>query len=458
MKLRIPDDWDGETFCHYSVCWPDSVLWAGILRGFLTLPQRGRTWDERSGSIIDAQAVGRQITELNLDLKGCLMACNDPALENALLAIAAAIEASASGGGVTINNSGCGTCDFGSPTSNVNVQTTVVLPDGSQWQVFGEQTIAELGPGEFPPAYPTLAAYDADKCAKANQMIDDWIASLDRLGNTSWTTGAIGAAIILACLVGVITVPPAVIPLLLFALTANQTLAAFIIQLENQLVEHRSEAVCILYTGDSVTAIISSIADLLDALIALIPGSGTVATILRSVALWLLSGDTLNLLFTSQARNNFPAADCSDCATTVTCFEFETEQSLLGWSVIDQTGGTVALSVVGQGMQIVTGSPTNAQNTVISSPLVAYTIQTGDQFVILYTADPVPYGRALWMTLDGVRTEIINEGTIVDHLLCASVPLTAHAGKVVSDIEIAINRAGGGTWVIRRAGFNCACP
>lgn len=458
MKFPIPDDWDGESYCDFAVCWPDSEKWRGLLRGLISLTQRGWTWDERTGSILDIQTIGKAIVEKNLDLRACLMACDNTEIADALNNIAAALQ-NAGGQPITVNVSSgsCGGCDFTDSQSTVNVQTTVVLGDGSTWQVFGEQPMAELGPGEFPPEYPNLGAYDADKCAKANKIVDDFIASLENFANTNWTVGVIGAAVILGCVVGLITVPAATIPLLLFALTANVGITALLLQFKVLVGDNKQDLVCILAEGDNIVNIIELAADFFDTLIALIPGSGTLAVVIRSIALWLLNADTLGYLFTGNAAEVYPDADCSACATELECFDFEAEQDLLGWVVTDETGGSVDLTIVAQGMQVSTGAVTDSLHTVFSSPSLNYTIQTGDIFYILYTNDPVPYGRTLWMTLDGIRTVVISEGTIVDHLVCAPAPLESFVGQVVTDIEISINRFGGGTWIIRRAGFNCPC-
>lgn len=63
--VPIPDDWDGETWDCMLLAWPSSVQWYAILRGLLTTPGRGRFWDERSGSILAVQAIGREIEERN---------------------------------------------------------------------------------------------------------------------------------------------------------------------------------------------------------------------------------------------------------------------------------------------------------------------------------------------------------------------------------------------------------
>lgn len=78
--IPIPSDWDGETWECFSVQWPDSQLYRGLLLGQLTALTRGRFWDERSGSIIDAQQVGLEIQARNIDLEKVLMTCNEDAL------------------------------------------------------------------------------------------------------------------------------------------------------------------------------------------------------------------------------------------------------------------------------------------------------------------------------------------------------------------------------------------
>lgn len=77
MKVTIPGDWDGASWCRWSICWPDSDLWKAILFGFLTTAQRGRFWDENSGNIKQAQEIGRQIFDNNFPLECVIMSCSD---------------------------------------------------------------------------------------------------------------------------------------------------------------------------------------------------------------------------------------------------------------------------------------------------------------------------------------------------------------------------------------------
>ena len=63
MKVPIPSDWDGQSWDNICLQWPSSPEWFGILLGFITQASRGRFWNERTGTITDAQAIGREIFE-----------------------------------------------------------------------------------------------------------------------------------------------------------------------------------------------------------------------------------------------------------------------------------------------------------------------------------------------------------------------------------------------------------
>jgi hypothetical protein len=77
MKLPIPEDWDGVSWQCIEVQWPDSVQYRGLLLGVLSLLTRGRLWDESTGTIRDAQAVGWQIFNRNYPLTECTVCDSD---------------------------------------------------------------------------------------------------------------------------------------------------------------------------------------------------------------------------------------------------------------------------------------------------------------------------------------------------------------------------------------------
>jgi len=71
MRMPIPDDWNGEDWRCIQLQWPDSPLWVALLVGLLTMPSRGRFWDERTGNIREVQGIAEQIFTANFPLVGC---------------------------------------------------------------------------------------------------------------------------------------------------------------------------------------------------------------------------------------------------------------------------------------------------------------------------------------------------------------------------------------------------
>lgn len=71
MKLPIPDDWDGQTYECFQIQWPNSTLWIALLNGWLSQLGRGRTWNENTGSILAAMAIGEEIWRRNQPLITC---------------------------------------------------------------------------------------------------------------------------------------------------------------------------------------------------------------------------------------------------------------------------------------------------------------------------------------------------------------------------------------------------
>ena len=314
-KAVIPDDWEGE-YCCYAISWPKSPQWEAVLRGIVTIPRTGRFWDENTGYIKGTQAIVEPTLNWNLQLWEVIMSCGDTGIADALqnIAVALAMQAQAGSGG----SGGCGgngstgaSSSYCFSGTNVQVQTTITFPDGTNWPMFGNEPIAELPEGSFPNEYDDLAHYDRDKCAKANKIVDDYIATMRNIALTSWVTGAIGAAGIVGALVGVITLPAVVIPLLLFALVANQTLVLALNALAEAIEENKNDLICILYEGETIIAVTEGINEFLDDLITSIPAASGIAVIVKSVALWLIGSDVLNMLFTNAAIDAYPDASCA---------------------------------------------------------------------------------------------------------------------------------------------------
>lgn len=60
MKVPIPDDWQeaDDGYILGLVCIPNSQMWRSLVRGKIQELTRGRVWDEQTGIIKQAQAVG----------------------------------------------------------------------------------------------------------------------------------------------------------------------------------------------------------------------------------------------------------------------------------------------------------------------------------------------------------------------------------------------------------------
>ena len=70
-QVRIPDDWDGESFTVAMLCVPDSPIWRATVMGAISALSLGRYWDASTGTVTDAQAIGWEIAE------GLSMDCNE---------------------------------------------------------------------------------------------------------------------------------------------------------------------------------------------------------------------------------------------------------------------------------------------------------------------------------------------------------------------------------------------
>lgn len=303
MKLPIPADWDGESWCRWAICWPDSEGWEAILRGFVTLPQRGWTWDERTGSILAVQETGREITAQNLPFSGVFMACNDTELVAAFSDIALAIR--------YLADKQC--CDNLQIDVQGGFQGTITQGSGEVVPIYGSEPPIGLPPGEIPPTYDDPAVYDADKCRLANQIIDGLTGTLTKMA-------AFGTfnAVTLAILIGIsiptsIVFPPAMIPTAISVLIILTGSLFLIAQLNAAILADRDNWVCWLYEGENTQQIIGYLADAIDIILAAIPVAGTIAWALKALVLVLVNSNTLNQLFSGAPVAPGGSTDCSGC-------------------------------------------------------------------------------------------------------------------------------------------------
>lgn len=299
MKLPIPDDWQGE-WCNWSICWPDSPSWEAILMGFLTLPQRGRTWDERTGSVRDVQAIGRMITDENLPLWGCIMSCRDTGISDAIRYLAdrlATIEFCCNGAGPGPGIIGGGTGGSGGTTGPASE-----VDDGDT-------------SGDPPEGWETWEAYFANKCDAAHWIIGQWRDDLERAQQATFYAGMATTVAIRLLALAILTPIPGD-ELVLMAATVIAAVGAGLISavlegLEAVFTGFYDELVCALYEAENVAAAEAAVRGVFEARLDIdVPlAEGWALSLLRH---WL-TADNLNRLFEPNEDISYPAGDCSAC-------------------------------------------------------------------------------------------------------------------------------------------------
>lgn len=313
MNFPIPGDWDGESWCKWAVCWPDSELWRGFLRGLISLPARGWTWDASTGDLMSAIETGKEIRAANLPLVGSLMSCNDENLAIAFTDIAAAIRMLAA------RSSAHGCCDTPEIVIQNSIQNFVVQPvGGNPIPVYGSEPTLGLGPGEFPPEFETEEDFNLAKCQVAHMIIDRFIKTLRDLGSiTNFDFYALGGAVV--AIIGFnLAFPPALIPTLIGAMIILAAAAYYLPQMADYVQDNRNEWICMLYEGESTELIIGAIADAADLGVAFISAAGPLGTAVKLIVMVVLNGDNVNELFRGLAASGYPDAEC-DCGDWWTC-------------------------------------------------------------------------------------------------------------------------------------------
>lgn len=291
-KNPIPSDWDGTSWCSRVVCWPDSTLWNGILMGLFTSPQRGRFWDEKTGTITDVQVVGREIFDRNSDLEECCMACTEAT------SVADAIIAAMSSFGGTSGVCGCGSGGAGSeepPDSPIEPG-----PPGQQQ-------------GDPPPGFDTWADYEDYKCAIATWIVESIQTDL------AWYETINIVTIALSSVIGALITPipfddvAAIIGLMLTLslegvfLTAVQDIGAAV-------AADFDDFVCALYQAPNAEEAKANWDEQVDTSIDAQTGA-FYAFVEKGILAAMVSNAAINKLFDEDIalRNTIEPGDCSGC-------------------------------------------------------------------------------------------------------------------------------------------------
>jgi len=289
----IPDDWSGD-YCRYAICWPKSPQWEAILRGVLTLPATGRFWDEHTGVITEAQSVMKETFDYNLHLKGVIMACDDPGLSEIAAAIRLVATSMQSGAG-----DGC--CE--KPASAGGGQTEPAL-----------DTTLEGNPTTDPPpqGFETWEEFYNDKCATAQDIVDQLVFSLGRIALQNFGVMTIDAISVSLAILITLTISAEIIialAALLIAIAAEIVITTLI----SIINDNEADLVCQLYKGESAdgsfTLFHSALGDYVDNVIA-DPVEGFAA---KAIARYMVNHQVVNRLYTKDLTRIWPASDCTSC-------------------------------------------------------------------------------------------------------------------------------------------------
>jgi len=267
-RTPIPNDWDGVSWCCSVVEWPDSPLYRAIFVGLLTTPTRGRFWDERTGSILDVQAIGEEIENRNFS-EECQMGCMED-LVNAVNTLALSLTSSIANSG----NCGCagtgGAGIFENPASSF-------IDDGSN----------------LPDGYGDRVEYLSAKCKLANYILDRWVVDLTNIRqiNVAGMTSEV-LAIVLGGLL-LLSVPFALIIGLVGALLALVAISidAFVDALDELIAWVEGLDVCLLYSAVSAIEAKQNLFDALDA------QTFTNDALTKELGEYFINFNTLNILF-----------------------------------------------------------------------------------------------------------------------------------------------------------------
>lgn len=421
MEMPIPSDWDGETYCKYEVCWPDSTNWKAILRGLVTEPARGWFWDANSGNLLETLSKFRATMVNNIELREVILSCNDEQFERLIAALNAInLSVSVSGGGGCCPDGGGGIQPPAQPGTEGETP-----PPG-----FEEPTDSEgnpIAPGSLP--------YQTRKCKVANLIHFQNVAIIDKIIASdflTWTAETYGFAltqlqlIALSYLLGELATPwPIVDGLLAVIVGWSSGLLSELLgetdmdELKLALEDNEQELVCAIYNSQSA---IQATNDYLQVL-----ADNGVSIGNRQVMLAIMVPKLVNLAFFRDAQKeaiedaitNFVGpVDCDLCGGCDDANDviFDFVDSITGWTL--QPGVTFSdanyNTLVGAGVlswnepnesiQLAMGSGTpNSRMTAIVP--ISHTIQEGDGF---YCQTQVAVGT---ITFNWFLAE--NDGTVI---------------------------------------------
>lgn len=344
--LPIPDDWSGTEWCRFSICWPKSPQWRQILAGFITTPSLGRAWDGATGTITDAQQIGREIVENNLPWRYTIMAtCDDGTLlADAMRYLADRLYSKpccpSGGTGVTPGN-------YGGPGT--------VGTGGTD-----EPATPDIDPQDPTPpdGYETWDAYFTDLCDKATWLVNTMDDDLGRLttaqlvGVTALTLAPILVTLFLTPIPGarIFAIASLLIAIASYGLSTLTTL-------KSTFAGAKDDLICALYTANGPAsgraAFLGVIRDALEA------ATVDPVQVEYGVTLtdFILSDDGLNIVYTLQPGRTFAAGDCSGCEAVGPMRFYYANSDVSVWTPLSYTRDANTFTLGAVTAQTINGIP-----------------------------------------------------------------------------------------------------
>jgi len=414
-KWTIPSDWneEGDGFQIVALCIPNSPQWRAIFVGRISDLAYGRNYNKLTGTIVDAQAIARNIFE------SMTMTCLDDVLD--------VLQCICEQNTILAEKSG----DTGQ-----DVEGT--LSDGD----------VEVGPDE---QFPTSQAYFDAKCNVANGIFDtirgmvQWLED-NEVDLLAGVFGGVTSGLLVAlALSGPVGWAWALVGSLLVALAGYIiSLSVNFLDLGAALDDTHEECVLALFNAtNSLTAETNFV-------LAVEAGSPPISPVESGLMNIMLSSEMLNQLFGPRDDvGQYASPGPIDCgAALLVLWDFDADEE--GWTFRDDStanasatgsydAGEEALSAL---QVIIAGGSGRITNAVNVSPTIAQAVTPGSSVQWDYSApsDEIVVARTLTVIYtDATSEEILRPA----HTAAGTLVLTLTQSKNIETIECLTARSNG---------------
>jgi len=346
-QVRIPNDWDGETWIPVLFCIPDSVLWKSAVYGAISTLGRGRLWDADTGTVTEAQEIGNEI------LESVSMECSD-----VFDGIRQAIE------DIAISPQCC-------PSTVTDTPPVDVAPN--------EEDLDLTGP--VPPGFGSWEDVFDSKCLLAQKYHFDMLRTIQEIENYGGlTTGTMGIAV--TAVTALISLPWTIAVGSVAALTF--LLTDFSLRVARQEFELlQPDWVCAISASTTTTVAIAELHAVIDDQIS----NPTARTLIKS---WI-TYNWINQIWDGSRQNEdlsaFDIDACNGCPPVGSCNLFFNDQIGDGQGIatgsltVDGTVRTITASVASNGfyyIDIKTEGTCPCGSSIVEFEVISTTLNAGE--------------------------------------------------------------------------------